>query len=79
MKQYRIEAYDTDGHSGRPRVHYANGINPAHAVDTFHHDNPDCIVRTVWEFVPPGYWTPGASATVRLEETDPNNHLEDPQ
>lgn len=81
MKQYRIEAYTPGTHNGRPRVFPGSGINPAHAVDTFHAGNPDCVVRTVWEFIPPGYWSDnGNNTSIPIEtatETDPNFHLED--
>lgn len=61
--QYLIEAYASP-HDGRTRRHYQLGESADQAVNAFHQEFPDRVVRNVWEFVPPGYYaTPAISET----------------
>lgn len=47
----------THQHDGRTLRRYSQGENAGVAVREFHQRHPDMVIRTVWEFVPPDYYT----------------------
>lgn len=55
MNQFLIEAY-VSKHDGRTRRFYVIADDVQVAVEDFREGRPDAVVRTVWEFVRPGYY-----------------------
>jgi hypothetical protein len=58
---YRIEAYTTP-HAGRVRVTYGSAKTPSGVVEWFTDTYPDRVIRSVWQLVPPNYYTPTTAA-----------------
>lgn len=55
MNQFLIEAF-TSPHGGRTRRFYVIAATAQVAVEDFWEGHPDAVVRTVWEYVKPGYY-----------------------